>query len=204
MNPYEVLGIPETATDEEIKSAYKNLVKKYHPDKYHDNPLADLAEEKLQEVNEAYDLLMKTKGSSSTYNYGNANRGQTYGGRDAGPNTGFGKPEFQQARREIDAGNLQRAEEIINNSTDRSAEYFFLRGVIASRKGWYDNALSDLQMANQMDPGNIEYERYYSSLAAQGGMFRQQAQGYGYQNGADDMCCRIAECTICLNCCTPC
>ena len=54
MNPYEVLGIKENATDEEIKAAYKELVKKYHPDKYIDNPLADLAEQKMQEINEAY------------------------------------------------------------------------------------------------------------------------------------------------------
>lgn len=59
MNPYEVLGVSENASEEEIKRAYKKLVKKYHPDRYQNNPLADLAEEKLQEVNEAYDMLMK-------------------------------------------------------------------------------------------------------------------------------------------------
>ena len=65
MNPYEVLGVSENASDEEIKKAYKELVKKYHPDKYQDNPLADLAEEKLQEINEAYDILMKGNRGSS-------------------------------------------------------------------------------------------------------------------------------------------
>ena len=62
MNPYEVLGVSEGASEEEIKKAYKELVKKYHPDRYQNNPLSDLAEEKLQEINEAYDMLMKGSG----------------------------------------------------------------------------------------------------------------------------------------------
>ena len=58
-DPYEVLGVPQGASEEEIKAAYRELVKKYHPDKYQNNPLADLAEEKLREVNEAYEYLEK-------------------------------------------------------------------------------------------------------------------------------------------------
>jgi molecular chaperone DnaJ len=58
-NPYEVLGIREGTSVEGIKKAYKELVKKYHPDQYQDNPLSDLAEEKLKEINQAYDYLMK-------------------------------------------------------------------------------------------------------------------------------------------------
>ena len=67
MNPYEVLGVPEGASQEEIRRAYLKLVKKYHPDQYRNNPLADLAEEKLKEINEAYKLL-----SSGNYR-GNSN-----------------------------------------------------------------------------------------------------------------------------------
>ena len=59
MNPYEVLGIKEGASEEEIRAAYRELVKKYHPDKYQDNPLGELAQEKLQQVNEAYDQIMR-------------------------------------------------------------------------------------------------------------------------------------------------
>ena len=54
-DPYQVLGVPSTATDEEVKKAYRNLARKYHPDNYHDNPLADLAQEKMKEINEAYE-----------------------------------------------------------------------------------------------------------------------------------------------------
>ena len=51
MNPYEVLGLKPGATQEEIKKAYRNLIKQYHPDQYGDNPLKDLAEEKMREIN---------------------------------------------------------------------------------------------------------------------------------------------------------
>ena len=56
-DPYQVLGIPSTATDEEVKKAYRNLARKYHPDNYHDNPLEDLAQERMKEINEAYEEI---------------------------------------------------------------------------------------------------------------------------------------------------
>ena len=57
-DPYKILGIPNTATEEEVKAAYRELAKKYHPDNYADSPLADLANEKMQEINEAYDTII--------------------------------------------------------------------------------------------------------------------------------------------------
>ena len=64
-NPYKVLGVNEGASQEEIRSAYLKLVKKYHPDKYTDSDLKELANEKLVEVNEAYEMLTKKNGQSS-------------------------------------------------------------------------------------------------------------------------------------------
>ena len=58
-NPYKVLGVNEGATNEEIRAAYLSLVKKYHPDKYTDPDMKQLANEKLKEINEAYDQLTK-------------------------------------------------------------------------------------------------------------------------------------------------
>ena len=101
-------------------------MKKYHPDKYHNNPLADLAEEKLQEINEAYDMLMKGRGGKGAC--GSTGRG--------------GTPDYMQIRRYLDAGNLSAAETMLNGTNDRSAEWFFLSGMLSYKKGWYDDATS--------------------------------------------------------------
>ena len=78
-DPYETLGIRRGASEDEIKAAYKELVKKYHPDKYQNNPLADLAEEKLREVNEAYEELSRGFGAGS-YGGGSYGPGSSRGG----------------------------------------------------------------------------------------------------------------------------
>ena len=62
-DPYKILNVPSTDSDEEVKKAYRELARKYHPDNYHDSPLEDLAQEKMKEINEAYDTIMKMRGS---------------------------------------------------------------------------------------------------------------------------------------------
>lgn len=53
-NPYTVLGVPETASDAEIRTAYRNLAKKYHPDL---NPNDSYAAQRMNEINVAYDQI---------------------------------------------------------------------------------------------------------------------------------------------------
>ena len=66
MDPYKVLGISPNASDDEVKKAYRELARKYHPDNYVNNPLADLAQEKMKEINEAYDMITKQRSSGSS------------------------------------------------------------------------------------------------------------------------------------------
>lgn len=65
-NPYEVLGLRQGASQEEIRAAYLELAKKYHPDQYQNHPLQDMAQSKMQEINEAYDYLTRKDGSTAS------------------------------------------------------------------------------------------------------------------------------------------
>lgn len=207
MNPYEVLGVREGASEEEIKRAYKELVKKYHPDRHQNNPLSELAEEKLQEINEAYDMLMKNFNSgASNYNYGYGGGAGNSGGSDYSGGGYSGTPaNYQQVRQYIDRGNLRGAEQILNSTSDRSAEWFFLSGMLSYRKGWYDDARNKLQTATSMAPNNAEYNQAYARILNMGGQFQNQAMGRGFGGSrTDDMCCQALQCYICADCCIDC
>lgn len=190
-NPYEVLGISENASEDQIKTAYREMVKKYHPDKYQNNPLADLAEEKLREVNEAYDSIMKNGGP-----------GQSTG------NSGFGgggakNPIYQQIRRDIDMNKLAAAEAGLNKINVRDAEWIFLAGMISYKKGWYDDATSKIRQACSMDPNNREYAGILNSMQNVGGGFRGAAGNRGYQAN-NDMFCQAMQCYCCADACCDC
>ena len=112
-DPYAVLGLSPSASDEEVKRAYRALVKKYHPDNYVNNPLADLAEAKMKEINEAYDAIVKgrTQGGYQQQAQSNGNRYGT--GGQAGQN-----PAFLQVRQLIVQNNLAEAERILRQIRD--------------------------------------------------------------------------------------
>ena len=190
-DPYEVLGVRKDASMDEIKTAYKELVKKYHPDKYQNNPLSDLAEEKLQEVNEAYETICKTRESGGGYSGG----GSQY--------SGGGTPELQQARQMINAGNIYGAEAALNRCGVKNAEWYFLSGMLSYRKGWYDDAVTKMQTAVSMDPNNVEYRQGLNAMTNTGGMYRNNAYGRGY-NSNDDMACKLCQLYLCADCLCDC
>ncbi len=196
-DPYEVLGIGRDATDDQIRSAYRELVKKYHPDKYQGNPLADLAEEKLREVNEAYEQIMNERnGSGSTGGSYNS-----YGGQNA--YSGQNAADFRMVRQYIDAGNLTAAQAKLDSIPVKNAEWIFLSGMISYRRGWYDDAVSKVDQAISMAPNNQEYRRIRQQMTQQGQMFRQQAYGQGY-GGNQDPFCQALQALICIDCLCPC
>lgn len=198
-NPYEILGIKEGASQEEIKAAYREQVKKYHPDKYQNNPLYDLAQEKLQEVNEAYDYLTKNQGSGNNYGNGSSNNysSNAYGGEPFNSSS-----EFMEIRRNIDMGNVPMAEMLLNKIRNRNAEWFFLSGMVALKKGWYDQAANNVQTAISMDPSNMEYRNAMNSIMSAGAGYRTASYGRGF--GGGDPFCQALQCYCCADMCCDC
>ena len=155
-DPYQTLGVSENASDEEIKKAYRDLARKYHPDNYHDNPLADLAQEKMKEINAAYEEINRRRSG------GNRISGGSYGGyqQQYGQYQGRSSSSvLQQVRIAIQSGDLSRAEALLANYSDHNAEWNFLRGAVCYRRGWMDEAKRYYQTACQMEPGNPEYRQ---------------------------------------------
>lgn len=188
-DPYSVLGVSQDASDEEVKKAYRELARKYHPDNYANNPLADLAEEKMKEINEAYDTITKQRSggySGSSGSYGGYR--QSY--------SSASDPAYARVRNLINGGDLAGAEQLLYQVNNRGGEWYFLSGSIAYRKGWMDEAMQNYARAVQMEPNNMEYRQ---ALAV---MQRGSAGGYrpaGYSGGVDALdCCTTMMCLNCL------
>lgn len=196
-DPYSILGVSPGASDDELKKAYRDLARKYHPDNYHDNPLADLAQEKMKEINEAYDTITKQRaGAAGSNAYGNSQRAWN-SGNTAGSSSGI----YAQIRAAINAGELDRAEQLLDSVHigDRGAEWNFLMGSLYYRKGWMDEAIRFYRDAVQMDPTNMEYRQAFHYMQNGGAAYRPAGTGMSEIGGCD-----ICSSLLCADCCCEC
>ena len=209
-DPYQVLGVSPSATDEQIKNAYRELARKYHPDNYVNNPLADLAQEKMKEINEAYDQIQRQrKQQQQSYSgQASANRGYSNAGYSRQSYSGQGRSQFADIRQLLNSNRLSEAEELLEGIPQqrRDAEWYYLRGRVFYVHGWLDQAYSYYTRAVQMNPGNAEYQTALNQLVWQRNTGRPSG-GYGdYRNvqsggmSGCDMCSGL----ICADCCCEC
>ncbi len=184
-DPYSVLGVDKNATDDEIKNAYRELARKYHPDNYTDNPLSDLASEKMKEINEAYDSIMnRRRGGKNTYE---------------GNYTDSGSTAFPEVRQLINQGRLEQAQEVLDGVPpgNRNAEWYFLNGTVLYRRGWFDQAYTSFATACRMEPSNPEYRNALNRAQRQSGNQYNPYRSYGGGMNECD-CCTNLICADCL------
>ena len=219
-DPYRVLGVPPTATDDEVKTAYRKLARKYHPDLNGGSPEA---EAKMKEVNEAYSLITKMRREGTSYTGGQQGYGNPFGQGYGNPfGQGYGDPfggyggyerqqrssELNAARNYIISGYYQEALNVLSNISVHNAAWYFLSAQANYGLGNRVAALNHARQAVQMDPGNYEYRQFLSQLENGGSAYQEYGRQFHMPQGmcADPCmtCCLINILCNSFGMCCPC
>ena len=199
-DPYSVLGVSRNASDEEIKKAYRQLSRQYHPDANINNPNKAAAEEKFKEIQQAYDQIMKER------EYGT--QGGTYGGFG-----GFGaKTEYQDeeslrrqaAANYIQNGHYQEALNVLQGLSGRNGQWYYLSAMANMGLGNNMKALEHMRAAVNLEPGNQEYRMILNRLENGDSWYVRQSQPFGGMQGTgNDMCLNVCLANLACNLCCP-
>ena len=196
-DPYKTLGVARDASDDEIKRAYRELAKKYHPDKYKDSDLSELANEKMKEINAAYDEIQKQRASGGS----TGGSQSAYGGNYTGSHSG--NELYARIRRNINMGYIAEAANMLRNvpEGERDAEWNFLYGCVEVRLAHFVDAQRFFDKACAMDPYNEEYRTARDQLRRQ-----TNSYGGGYYTTSPGGCsgCDVCQTLICADCCCEC
>ncbi len=206
IDPYQVLGVSRSASDEEIKKAYRNLSRKYHPDANVNNPNKAQAEERFKQVQQAYDQIMKEKqqGYSS---YGSGGGSYQYSGsryRSAQDEP----PKMQAAANYIRNRYYQEAIHILNEIplSERRARWYYYSAMANQGLGNTASAIQYAQKAVDMEPSNMEYRQFQQHLAYGGTWYSNMGNSYGrpYANSGNFCLSLLLMNLLCNCCCRPC
>lgn len=195
-DPYKVLGVNPSASNEEVKKAYRELSRKYHPDNVANNPLADLAEEKFKEVQEAYKQIMDMREHGSGYGAGGAYGNQGYGSGAGYTGSSYGNNEdymqYNSIRMNINGRRYREALNSLNAIYNRNAEWHYLYAVANAGIGNNMEALNHAQQAVSMEPNNREYTGFLDQLQMRGARY-QSGSAYGGRStfGTGNLCCDL-------------
>ena len=202
-DPYKVLGVSPDASDEEVKRAYRALAKKYHPDR---NPGDAAAAQKMLEINAAYEQIKdpdkaQQPGAGSGYGgygYGGYGYGDPFGGFGGYSRQSYGEAagdQYQQAAmRYIQFGRYREALNVLNNSQERSARWYYLSALANDGLGNQVTALEHIRRAVSMEPDNPEYLNALDVIEHGGAAYRQQAGNFrGFAMGGSP-CASLCLC----------
>jgi molecular chaperone DnaJ len=195
-DPYKILGVSPDASDEEIKRAYRRLAKQYHPDL---NPGDEAAAKKMQQINAAYEQIKNPGSARQSYSgsqgYGSQSYGsQSYGGYGYNPfGSGWqqwgysqdpGDQYQQSAYQYILYHRYQEALNVLQNSPNRNARWYYLSALANRGIGNQITALEHIRKAVSMEPDNMEYIQTLSRMENGGSAYRQTAGNYrGFSMG---------------------
>lgn len=199
-DPYSVLGVPRNASEEEIKKAYRNLSRKYHPDANINNPNKEYAEQMFKEVQQAYQTIMDNKASgNNSYDYG--------GFRGFGYNSSkeYEDDDTRYMKAVINYINNRRFAEacnLLNSIKDRNADWYYYSAIANAGAGNNVTAMEHINRACAMEPYNTEYARAKEQLENGGDWYAGRTTMYGFPDSVNTgMCSKLCMyyclCNLC-------
>ena len=231
MDPYQVLGVSRGASDEEIKKAYRNLSRKYHPDANINNPNKAQAEEKFKQVQQAYDQIMKEKQQGTSYGYGGSYGNSSYGGSysgstnsDFGGFEGFGgfggfgpgfggyyggtsyreeNSRLQAAANYIRNGYYREACNVLNDMplSERNGRWYYYSAMANQGMGNTATALEHIRRAVELEPSNVQYRQFQQNLEYGGTWYTTMGSGYSRPYSGSEWCLRMILLNLFCNFC---
>ncbi|MBR2045409.1 MAG: DnaJ domain-containing protein [Agathobacter sp.] len=219
MDPYQVLGVSRGASDEEVKKAYRNLSRKYHPDANINNPNKAQAEEKFKQVQQAYDQIMKEKQQGTSYGgYGNSYGGGSdysdfggfggYGGYYGGNAYREENSRLQAAANYLRNGYYREALNVLNDMplSERNGRWYYYSSMANYRMGNTATALEHIRRAVELEPSNIQYRQFQQNLEYGGTWYTTMGSGYESPYSGSEWCLRMLLLNLFCNfcCCRPC
>lgn len=142
---FKILGISETATDEEVDAAYRKLKDKYSKERFYEGEAGNEAARNLTKLETAYaEIISARKTTRKDDNY-----------------TSY---DFSEVENLIKSGKLDVAQEKLDNFSDRNAEWHYLQSVVFYKKNWTNESKKQLEIAMNMEPHNSKYSDAYTKL----------------------------------------
>ena len=190
-DPYRILGLKPDASEEEVKRAYRQLAKKYHPDM---NPGDAHAAKMMNDINAAYDQIKNPPKQTTTQNAYDPFAGWYQQQSSQEQNT-----EFQAARHYVQMGSYQDALYVLRQvpSGQRNAEWYYLSAVANTNLGNRVLGYEQINQACRMEPDNYQYQAVREQIEHHGQVYEEQQQGFHFAEF--DPCRTALSCCICYN-----
>lgn len=187
-DPYQILGVTRDASDREIKKAYRDLSRKYHPDSYagKSEAEANAAAEKFKQVQEAYNRIVDERSGKATGSYGDFGGFGGFGGFGAGQgrqNYSEDEQHMMAAMNYIRARRYNEALNVLNGISNHNAAWYYYSSIANMGLGNNNVALEQAKQAMDMEPGNMQYRQYYQQLQNGGGFYGGSPFGSPFGGG---------------------
>ncbi len=202
-NPYKVLEVSPTASDEEVKRAYRVLSRKYHPDANINNPDKKEAEEKFKEIQQAYQNIMnerETVGGQGKWDsgFGDFSSRQFYDE----PDSDVYHMHMMAAGNYIQKGYFKEANNVLKQVEDRTDMWYYFSAVANAGMGNNIMALEHAKTALLLDPGNAQYRELVAQLESGGNWYQEMQNPYRMnQMDAGDCCTQFCYTGVLCNLC---